>query len=75
MAASSLSHRSVPVSHPHGFALLDRLVGSWSRLTQEIRIRSDLRRLGEFDDAALSDIGVSRGGIEGEVRTGRIRRT
>ena len=71
MTASTLQQAPIQA---HRFALLDRLVGSLSRLAREIRIRNDLRRLGAFDDAALSDIGVSRGGIEGAVRSDGVRR-
>ena len=73
MAASSLSNS--PVFHVHRFPILDRLAGFWRRLAHEIRIRNDLRRLAAYDDAALSDIGVSRGGIEGAIRHDNSRRT
>ena len=71
MTASTFQHAPIQA---HRLPHLDRLAGFLSRLAREIRIRNDLRRLGAFDDAALSDIGVSRCGIEGAVRSGGARR-
>lgn len=48
-----------------------RLRGLVSGLVREIRIRQALREVGSLDDAALLDLGVSRGGIEDVVRHGR----
>jgi uncharacterized protein YjiS (DUF1127 family) len=44
-----------------------RLV-SW--IVREVRIRRDMRRLGEFSDDMLRDIGIARSDIEGAVRRG-----
>ena len=35
------------------------------------RSKIDMRLLGFFDDAALHDIGLTRGGMEGALRYGR----
>lgn len=43
----------------------------FSRIVREIRVRRALREVGALDDAALVDIGLSRGGIEDAVRHGR----
>jgi len=71
---SSLSHSPILSTPIVRVPVLGHLVEIVRRLAREIRIRSDLRQLGEFDDAALSDIGISRGEIEGAVRGGRSRR-
>ncbi|WP_157961460.1 hypothetical protein [Microvirga flavescens] len=42
-------------------------------LAKEIRIRRDMRLLASFDDAALCDIGLARGGLEDALRNGRCR--
>ncbi|MGO4706033.1 DUF1127 domain-containing protein [Microvirga sp. 2MCAF38] len=42
-------------------------------LAREIRIHRDMRLLSTFDDAALRDIGLARGGVENAVRNGRAR--
>ena len=39
----------------------------------EIRLRRDMRRLGELSNHMLKDIGLSPGQIEGAVRYGRPR--
>jgi uncharacterized protein YjiS (DUF1127 family) len=67
--ATSLSFHPFHSNRPH--PVLDRAAAAWQRLSREIRIRRDLNRLGAFDDAALSDLGLSRGGIEGAIRDGR----
>lgn len=41
-------------------------------LMREIEIRRALRQVHALDDAALNDIGVSRGGIDNAVRRGRF---
>jgi uncharacterized protein YjiS (DUF1127 family) len=38
---------------------------------REARIRRDMRRIAEFDDHMLRDLGVARSDIEGVVRRGR----
>jgi uncharacterized protein YjiS (DUF1127 family) len=40
-------------------------------IARELRIRRDMRRLGELDDAMLRDIGIARSEIECAVRRGR----
>jgi uncharacterized protein YjiS (DUF1127 family) len=42
-----------------------------SRTARELRIRRDMRRLAELDDAMLRDIGIARTEIELAVRAGR----
>ena len=42
-------------------------------IARELRIRRDMRRLMEMDDAMLRDIGIVRSDIERSVRTGRDR--
>jgi uncharacterized protein YjiS (DUF1127 family) len=39
-------------------------------LAREIAVRRDMRRLAQFDDHMLRDIGVARADIEGAVRRG-----
>ncbi len=50
------------------WAGLSILVAAFAR---EIRLRRDMRRLGEMSDHMLKDIGLSPGQIEGAVRHGR----
>ena len=40
-------------------------------LAREVRIRRDMRRLAEFNDHMLRDIGIARADLEGAVRRGR----
>ena len=64
---------------PHGS---DRLAAVRAALTRvaaaaigamarELRVRRDVRRLAEFDEAMLRDIGITRSEIERTVRLGR----
>jgi uncharacterized protein YjiS (DUF1127 family) len=53
-------------SRKQGF--LRGLVGT---VLKEIQLRRALRDVGALDDAALLDMGISRGGIEDAVRHGR----
>jgi uncharacterized protein YjiS (DUF1127 family) len=39
-------------------------------VAREITVRRDMRRLAEFDDHMLHDIGIARTDIEGAVRRG-----
>jgi len=48
-----------------------RVRGLFGALLREIRIRRALRHVSTLDDATLSDIGLSRGGVEEAVRHGR----
>ena len=48
--------------------LVQRAV-DWS--ARELRVRRDMRRLAEFSDHMLRDIGIARADIEGAVRRGR----
>lgn len=48
--------------------ILRGLVGT---VLKEIQLRRALRNVGSLDDAALLDMGISRGGIEDAVRHGR----
>ena len=41
-----------------------------ARIAREIAVRRDMRRLGEFNDHMLRDIGIVRADIEGAVRRG-----
>ncbi|RDI59503.1 DUF1127 domain-containing protein [Microvirga subterranea] len=49
-------------------SLLQRIVEVVAR---EFRVRRDMRALGSLDDAALHDIGLTRGSMEGALRYGR----
>lgn len=49
-------------------SLLTRLVEG---IVREFRVRRDMRVLASLDDAALHDIGLTRGGMEGALRHGR----
>jgi uncharacterized protein YjiS (DUF1127 family) len=49
------------------FAFVARIGGLVGR---ELRIRRDMRRLAEFDEHMLHDIGIARSDIEGAVRRG-----
>ena len=46
-----------------------RFAAMW--IAREVRVRRDARRLAEFSDYMLHDIGISRADIEGAVRRGR----
>jgi uncharacterized protein YjiS (DUF1127 family) len=39
-------------------------------IARELRVRRDMRRLAEFDEHMLHDIGIARSDIEGAVRRG-----
>jgi uncharacterized protein YjiS (DUF1127 family) len=53
-------------------AVLTRLAASAMHvIARELRIRRDVRRLAEFDEAMLRDIGITRTDIERAVRLGR----
>jgi len=56
---------------PRSLSLSKLLSGFFAAVAREIRIRRDLRMLDSFDDAALHDIGLTRGGVEDVVRHGR----
>jgi uncharacterized protein YjiS (DUF1127 family) len=43
----------------------------YRRWADEMKIRQAIRDLEQFDDHALKDIGLQRGSIENQVRTGR----
>ena len=43
-------------------------VAAW--IAREIAVRREMRRLGEFNDHMLRDIGIARADIEGAVRRG-----
>ena len=47
---------------------LARQAAAW--IAREMTIRRDMRRLAEFDDHMLHDIGIARADIEGAVRRG-----
>ena len=38
---------------------------------RELRVRRDMKRLTEFDDDMLRDLGIARTDIEGVIRRGR----
>jgi uncharacterized protein YjiS (DUF1127 family) len=40
-------------------------------VVREFRVRRDMRVLASFDEAALHDIGLTRGSMEGALRYGR----
>jgi uncharacterized protein YjiS (DUF1127 family) len=71
--SSTLIHEtaSCPVctfSHGSSPSLLRRLL---AMIAHEIRIHRDMRILSSLGDAALQDIGLTRGSVEGAVRHGR----
>lgn len=51
--------------------LLHSAFAAYVMIVRELRLRRDMRRLGEFSDHMLHDIGISRADIEGVVRRGR----
>lgn len=53
---------------PQKHGLIRNLVGA---VLREIHLRRALRDVGALDDAALLDMGISRGGIEDAIRHGR----
>jgi uncharacterized protein YjiS (DUF1127 family) len=57
--------RSYPIAKSLG---LVRHLSAW--IVREVRVRRDMRRLAEFDDVMLRDIGIARADIEGAVRRG-----
>ncbi len=52
-----------------GFIGLGGRITTW--IAHEARVRRDGRRLAEFSDHMLRDIGIARGGLESAVRFGR----
>ena len=66
LETSRASHLALP-SFEGVFALALRLGGMIAR---ELRIRRDMRRLAEYDEHMLHDIGITRSDIEGAVRRG-----
>lgn len=62
-ADASTPHRS-----SRGFVNLVARVASW--ILREVLLRREMRRLAEFDDHMLRDIGIARADIEGAVRRG-----
>lgn len=70
--SASLAHspRPLAIGTPASSAL-GMLLKALAALSQRLRIRRDLRDLLSLDDAALHDIGLSRGAIEHAVRHGR----
>jgi uncharacterized protein YjiS (DUF1127 family) len=62
------SSRISPVNAETLSSLASRIV---ARVARELRIRRDMRRLAEMDDAMLRDIGLARTEIEPAVRHGR----
>ena len=57
-----------PLATRRDRSLLQRIVEVVAR---EFRVRRDMRALGSLDDAALHDIGLTRGSMEGALRYGR----
>lgn len=52
-----------------GARFLARLLRTlWGRLRRELRYRREIEHLNRLDEAALADLGLRRGGIEGAVR-------
>lgn len=49
------------------------VAAAYAIMTREFRLRRDMRRLAEFDDHMLRDIGIARSDIEGVIRRGRDR--
>lgn len=66
-----MTHLTIPL---HGLSTapsrLLRLPTLLAALVREVRLRQARRRMEALDDAMLSDIGVSRAGIEDAVRHG-----
>jgi uncharacterized protein YjiS (DUF1127 family) len=70
--SASLAHspRPLTIGTPAS-SVLGMLLTVLAALSQRLRMRRDLHDLLSLDDAALHDIGLSRGGIEHAVRHGR----
>jgi uncharacterized protein YjiS (DUF1127 family) len=51
--------------------LLRLAYAAYAVIAREMRLRRDMQRLAEYDDAMLRDIGITRMDIEGIVRRGR----
>jgi uncharacterized protein YjiS (DUF1127 family) len=60
--------RSLPARVVHRLFGLTARVVIW--IGRELAVRRDMRRLAEFDDHMLHDIGIARADIEGSVRRG-----
>jgi uncharacterized protein YjiS (DUF1127 family) len=65
-ATSRANHLALP-SFEGVIAFALRISGMVAR---ELRIRRDMRRLAEFDEHMLHDVGITRSDIEGAVRRG-----
>jgi uncharacterized protein YjiS (DUF1127 family) len=72
--SASLAHspRPLTIGTPAS-SVLGMLLTVLAALSQRLRMRRDLHDLLSLDDAALHDIGLSRGGIEHAVRHGLAR--
>jgi uncharacterized protein YjiS (DUF1127 family) len=60
-----------PDRRPDMFAHLIPGPGFISRAVQEFRLKRDVGALAALDDRALADLGLSRGGVESAIRSGR----
>lgn len=52
---------------------LSALLRGMGPVVHELRIRQDIQRLADYDDAMLRDIGLARADIESALRSGRSR--
>jgi len=61
------------VSPRRGAQFLRLAYAAYAATMRELRLRRDMRRLAEYDDHMLRDIGIARTDIEGVIRRGRDR--
>jgi uncharacterized protein YjiS (DUF1127 family) len=61
------------VSPRRGAQFLGLASAFYAAAMRELRLRREMRRLAEYDDHMLRDIGIARTDIEGVIRCGRDR--
>jgi uncharacterized protein YjiS (DUF1127 family) len=61
------------VSPRRGAQFLRLASAFYAAAMRELRLRREMRRLAEYDDHMLRDIGIARTDIEGVIRCGRDR--
>ncbi len=70
----SIAHHTLLAAPSLGSGWIARVTVVVAGLVAEWRVHRDLRQLQELDSAALHDIGLAPGGLEGAVRYGRRAR-